>query len=61
MYKYKSMVISTGVDDKPRWYLGTYKPSGTKLPIGVKVARGHFSAGIRGLVGFYVQSAKSNV
>jgi len=48
-------VISTGPFDEPRWYLGLYTP--TRGIVGVKVARGHFSVGIRGLIGFYVQSA----
>jgi hypothetical protein len=51
----KDAVISTGSYDQPRWYLGLYTP--TRGIAGVKVRRGHFSAGIRGLIGFYVQSA----
>lgn len=52
----KSAVISTGLDGRPRWYLGLYTP--TRGVVGVHVERGHFSAGIRGLVGFYIQSAQ---
>jgi hypothetical protein len=43
---------------KPHWHFGLYVPHGTRWPVGVRVARGHLSAGVRGLFGFYAERCK---
>jgi len=47
--------FSLGRGTDPVLWFGFYRPHGAVRRVGAKVERGHFSAGIRDVVGFYVE------